>query len=127
VDIVRSVAWLAGTAAGYPVRLAAAGARAAFSAAEQVIETADRAAGTVRDAASTMAAQTGEDTAEERLTAEDDGDIADRARQVAATAAAELADAGPVRSRRSVWRRAGRAHVEIRGMAGETAATWPQV
>jgi cation-transporting P-type ATPase I len=120
VDIVRSAAWLAGTAAGYSVHLAAVGARAVFSAAEQVIETADRAAGTVRDAASAVSAQIAEDTAEERLTAEDNGDIADQARQVATTAAAELTDAGPVRSRRSVWRRAGRAHIEIRGMAGNT-------
>jgi cation-transporting ATPase I len=118
MSIAASAARLAGTATGHSFRLAAMGAGAMLTAAEHAVREADHAAETVRDAASAVAGRIGEGTAAGNLAAGALADSGHRARQVTATAAAELADAGPDRSRRHVWRQAGRAHIEVRGLTG---------
>ena len=121
MSIVLSAARLAGTAAGHSFRLAAMGADAMLTAAEHAVREADHAAEAVRDTASAVAGRIGEGAAAGNEAAGAPTDSRHHAGQVAATAAAELADAGPDRSRRHIWRRAGHAHIEVRGLTGSAS------
>jgi cation-transporting P-type ATPase I len=118
MSIAVSAARFVGTATGHSFRLAAMSADAMLSVAEHAVREADHAAEAVRDAASAVADRIGESTAAGNAAGGAPADSGHRAWQVATTAAAVLADAGPDRSRRHIWRRAGHAHIEVRGLAG---------
>ena len=159
MGMARSAGQLMAGAARQSLRFAAAGTDAALSLREQLLWGPDRTAQAVREAAGTIRATAdtlrgGASTLADWLDGCGAGGAVPRLLspaapggsvpgggapggqmpnpgRIAATAVAELADAGAGRSRRRVWSRAGRAHIEVRGLtraagskiaAGVTAA-----
>lgn len=134
VGILGSVGRLAVTATAQSLRITGAGLEVTRSVTEQVgrtvTATGQAAAGqvgrTVGAAGLGMVERVGEVafTAVPRLVGAmpvSPAEATIKIGQVFSGVAGELADAGPLRFRRRIWRQDGRAHVEVRGLTGAAA------
>ena len=122
VSVIGLAGRFAMAVAEQSLRLAGTGVGLAVNAADDAGRLAGRTAGAVRDVVTKQAGLAAA-AASPRLAAPWEvpgipGEVTLRVREAFSTVIGELADAGPRRFRRRIWHGDGRAHLEVRGLAG---------